>query len=494
MTDLLKNFMLRITSRKKPHINNPNKITMVPNSKSNQKYCKVSKSVEEENNELQRLHDFFIKSLNNAKKHDIPPTFNMERLKQKLENTLENCKKRNIKIGNKQNGGAPNDNEETEEKEIRKEVKNILTTFGNDTNDDMANGNNNDQLGLPINNDVANSFVDGIRNRTGTYNHQTNNMVMVNQGNSTNITANVGELGLLALQQGAGNEDLRQQAIQLLFEKEKLKIQNARDTLKDQRARIYLANIIFLISFIGGMYLTQQTWVMFSQITNVTGDLNALTAPPAPTPSPSWFDVVTNPFRSPPPAPVPAPPPPTWWDWISGGGSWTVTRIVYMLHVVTSLLHELLMTSQVGATFCIFFISTLASIALYHAIKGGCSCRCAGFGVSVGENHNIQQITLPQLQNQQMQNPPQLQNQNQQMQNPPQLQNQQQLQNPRNTNRQHLELTDDGKKTQGGYKRRKKKSRKKHKKKKSKKTKRKSKQRKKTKKRRKKRKTKSNKK
>ena len=47
----------------------------------NKSLCKLSKNVEEENEELQRLHDFFIKSLDDAankENHDppLPPTFN----------------------------------------------------------------------------------------------------------------------------------------------------------------------------------------------------------------------------------------------------------------------------------------------------------------------------------------------------------------------------------------------------------------------------------
>ena len=175
-----------------------------------------------------------------------------------------------------------------------------------------TNSKKHSQLGSQDTDKVISGFVNGIRNRAGIH-RQNNNTLAINQGyhTNTNIHANVSDLGMLALQ--PGDQDIRQRAIYLLFEKRKLKNDMIRDTLKNQRAHEYLANSIFLISFIGGLYLTQHTWLIFSKITNISSDLNILTAAPAPapTPSPSWYESITNPFSCPPPPPsLPPPSPP----------------------------------------------------------------------------------------------------------------------------------------------------------------------------------------
>ena len=367
------------------------------NKQNNKDYGKITQSmINKENKELDRVTNFLLDSLN---RKDFPKDFRKKILQNKLKKICENIKKKNnallpTKSSNKIGGGGDEDI-----RDITNEARNIVN------NQLVPRITNNDtvQNELPVvTQNQAEHFISTIPN----------NNIIVRQGNRTlnhtnlNVSGQVTDLGVLALQ--SPDENIRLRAFEALVGTREN--DNAR-----QRERRYLANTVFLITFIGGIVMTYQVWRVFSVITNVTGDINDATAP-APAPTPGWGDYVSGIFSGPTPAPAEPEPPrqQSWWEWMGSGGRFGLNRLFYVMHIITSFLHELIFVSQIGATMATFIFTTFIAIALWHVMDGGFSITTFGFSFSTGRQpHRLQGQQPPMLANQGQQ-PHMLTNQGQQ--------------------------------------------------------------------------------
>ena len=355
----------------------------------------------EENKEIDKITNFLLKSLNGKSfPNDIFDSKRKKIIENKLKKICRDIKQRNTTLLNKKSSNKIGGGGDKDIQSITNEARNIINNDLIPTRTNNANVENE----LPIVNEVqAQQFVNNL----------SNNNITIRQGHRTlnntnlNVSGQITDLGVLALQSPDANIRLRAfEALVGARENE-----NAR-----QRERRYLANTVFLISFIGGIVMSYQVWRVFSVITNVTGDVNGITAP-APAPSPGWGDYITGIFSG--PAPPEEPPQQTWWEWIGSGGQFGLNRLFYVMHVITTFLHELIFVSKIGATMSTFILSTFVSIALWHVMDGGFSINFFGFRFSTGRQQPLQpQSNTPQLMNQREQ-PQQLMNQREQ----PQQQN-----------------------------------------------------------------------
>ena len=388
------------------------------NSKNNDKITK--KMIREENEELDKVTKILLNSLDN-----LPEGFRKKILKKKLEDICKNIKKKNKKLlytksSNKIGGGR-----EKDIRDISNEAHDIIT---NRLFPSTANNIPN-ELAV-VNRTVAEDFVHEVSNNN-------NNNITVQRGDTTltqntlnqlHINSGVRDLTILALH--SQDLDIRHRAFDAL-------VGGTINENSRQRERRYLANTVFFITFIGGIVMSYQVWRVFSVITNVTGDINDLTAP-TPAPTPGWGDYVSGIFSGPTPAPVEQEPPrqQSWWEWIGSGGRFGLNRLFYVMHVVTSFLHELIFVSQIGATMATFIFTTFVSIALWHVMDDGFNITTFGFSFSTGRQPHrlqLQQQQEPALMNQrqQPQQPQRVfmnQRQQQQQQQQQRLQQQQQPQ------------------------------------------------------------------
>jgi hypothetical protein len=392
--------------------------------------------INEENKELNRVTDFLLDSLNS--KNNFFDKKRTKILKNKLKKICKNIKQKNNALlhttsSNKMGGGGGDKDIQDITNEARDIINNQLVP--------STTNNANVQNELPVvSQTLAQNFISAIPN----------NSITIQRGNRTlnntnlNVSGQVTDLGVLALQ--SPDPNIRLRAFEALVGTREN--ENAR-----QRERRYLANTVFLIAFIGGIAMTYQVWRVFSVITNVTGDINNLSAP-TPAPTPGWGDYVSGIFRGPAPAPVQEPPRQSWWDWIGGGGRFGLNRLFYVMHVITSFLHELIFVSQIGATMATFIFSTFVAIALWHVMDGGFIMTAFGFGFSTGRVENrLQQPQQPMIMNRSQQHQSVIMEQPTQSQQEQQaLMNQQTQQQPRQSNR-----LEDNKKT-GGKKRRRRKT------------------------------------
>ncbi len=390
------------------------------------KQPKITKEmINTENVEIKKVTDILLGSL--TKNIDIFGKKRTKELKKKLKGICEQIQKRNenllnTKSSNKMKGGGVGD-EDIEN--ITNEARDIIT---NNFATHINNGTQQNELPV-VTETQARDFTNNIT--------ESINSITIQRGDNRtlyhtnlNVTGQVTNLGVLALQ--SPDESIRLRAFDALLDP--IENENRRD-----REKRYLANTVFLITFIGGIVMTYQVWRVFSVITNVSGGINGLTAP-TPAPTPGWGDYVSGIFSGPTTAPVEQEPP-TWWDWIGSGGQFGLNRLFYVMHVISSFLYELIFLSQIGATMATFIFSTFVAIALWHVMDGGFNVTTFGFGFSTGIQHRLRQPQQPVLMNQQTQQQQQpqqrvLTNQNQQPQQRVLMnqQTQQQQQPPDNIN------------------------------------------------------------
>ena len=80
---------------------------------------------------------------------------------------------------------------------------------------------------------------------------------------------------------------------------------------------------------------------------------------------------------------------------IGSGGQFGLNRLFYVMHVITTFLHELIFVSKIGATMSTFILSTFVSIALWHVMDGGFSINFFGFGFSTEDNNLFNHNLIP---------------------------------------------------------------------------------------------------
>tara|TARA_B100000900_G_C20551486_1_gene704914 strand:- start:128 stop:1537 length:1410 start_codon:yes stop_codon:yes gene_type:complete len=165
----------------------------------------------------------------------------------------------------------------------------------------------------------------------------------------------------------------------------------AMSILNSENRNEMVSNIIGLISLAFTVWGTANTYLLFSNITNVTSMITDYIDPTPPPPEPQENTGLWGFFTST-PAPAPEPEPEgmltSTLNWVFSGGVYGITRLRFVLWWVVNILHQLVSTSRLGATAATFFVLSFTSIILYRASMGGFQFGIGWTGIMIDTRNN----------------------------------------------------------------------------------------------------------